>query len=159
MNMKPLEKARAAWGSVLPDWIERLATECGRSSQSKVAAVLDRSGTMVSQVLSKTYPGAQKPTLKDLSLQFYPDAKIGIVGPNGTGKSTLMKIMAGLVEADAGARVIPPGVTVGYMEQEPDLSAFETLGEFAAQRRSVMLHAVHVRGQTHHQMFGLPFFD
>ena len=57
MNMKPLEKARAAWGSVLPDWIERLATECGRSSQSKVAAVLDRSGTMVSQVLSKTYPG------------------------------------------------------------------------------------------------------
>src|SRR3546814_6161429 len=46
--------------------------------------------------LNKTYPGAQKPTLKDLSLQFYPDAKIGIVGPNGTGKSTLMKIMAGI---------------------------------------------------------------
>ncbi len=47
--------------------------------------------SFVMKGLNKTYPGAQKPTLKDLSLQFYPDAKIGIVGPNGTGKSTLMK--------------------------------------------------------------------
>ena len=45
--------------------------------------------------LTKTYPGAPKPVLNGIHLQFYPDAKIGIVGPNGTGKSTLMKIMAG----------------------------------------------------------------
>jgi ATP-binding cassette subfamily F protein uup len=43
-----------------------------------------------------------------------------------------MKVMAGLVEADRGLRVVPPGVTVGYMEQDPDLSAFATLGDFAA---------------------------
>src|SRR3546814_14363980 len=46
--------------------------------------------SFVMKDLSKTYPGAQKPTLNNLSLQFYPDAKIGIVGPNGTGKSTLI---------------------------------------------------------------------
>src|SRR5690606_25617027 len=45
---------------------------------------------------------------------------------------TLMKVMAGLVEPDRGERMLPPGVTVGYMEQEPDLSAHATLGEFAA---------------------------
>ncbi|HLQ17812.1 MAG TPA: ATP-binding cassette domain-containing protein, partial [Tabrizicola sp.] len=49
-----------------------------------------------------------------------------------SGKSTLMKVMAGLVEADQGTRTVPPGVTVGYMEQEPDLSRFATLGDFAA---------------------------
>jgi ATP-binding cassette subfamily F protein uup len=43
-----------------------------------------------------------------------------------------MKVMAGLVEPDRGLRVVPPGVTVGYMEQEPDLSRFATLGDFAA---------------------------
>lgn len=57
MNMKPLETARAAWGPDVPDWIVRLATECGRSSQNKVAAALDRSATMISQVLAKKYPG------------------------------------------------------------------------------------------------------
>ena len=54
------------------------------------------------------------------------------MGRNGSGKSTLMKLMAGLVEADAGERVLPPGVTAGYMEQDPDLSGFATLGDFAA---------------------------
>ena len=43
-----------------------------------------------------------------------------------------MKVMAGLVEPDQGVRVVPPGVTVGYMEQDPDLSGFETLGDYAA---------------------------
>ncbi|MFN3607101.1 MAG: ATP-binding cassette domain-containing protein, partial [Cypionkella sp.] len=45
-----------------------------------------------------------------------------------------MKVMAGLVEADTGQRSIPPGITVGYMEQDPDLSAFATLGDFAQSR-------------------------
>ncbi len=56
MNHKPLETARAAWGSALPDWVERLAIECGRASQNKVAAALDRSATMISQVLANKYP-------------------------------------------------------------------------------------------------------
>lgn len=57
MNPKPLETARAAWGPAMPDWIERLAQECSRSSQAKVATALDRSATMISQVLSRKYPG------------------------------------------------------------------------------------------------------
>ena len=46
--------------------------------------------------MTKTFPGAQKPVLSNISLQFYQGAKIGIVGPNGAGKSTLIKIMAGI---------------------------------------------------------------
>lgn len=57
---------------------------------------------------------------------------MALVGRNGSGKSTLMKVMAGLVEPDQGQRIVPPGVTVGYMEQDPDLSAFATLGDYAA---------------------------
>jgi ATP-binding cassette subfamily F protein uup len=57
---------------------------------------------------------------------------VALVGRNGSGKSTLMKVMAGLAEADAGVRVVPPGITVGYMEQDPDLSGYATLGDYAA---------------------------
>ncbi len=57
--------------------------------------------------------------------------RIALVGRNGSGKSTLMKVMAGLVEPDRGEIVTPAGVTVGYMEQEPDLSGFATLGDYA----------------------------
>ncbi|HCO47612.1 MAG TPA: energy-dependent translational throttle protein EttA, partial [Erythrobacter sp.] len=46
--------------------------------------------------MTKTFPGASKPVLSNISLQFYQGAKIGIVGPNGAGKSTLIKIMAGI---------------------------------------------------------------
>jgi len=54
------------------------------------------------------------------------------VGRNGSGKSTLMKVMAGLVEADSGARVAAPGVSVGYMEQDPSMAGCATLGDYAA---------------------------
>jgi ATP-binding cassette subfamily F protein uup len=80
--------------------------------------------------ISLTFGG--NPVFDDLSLTVQPGDRIALVGRNGSGKSTLMKVMAGLVEADRGTRVIPPGVTVGYMEQEPDLSRFATLGDFAA---------------------------
>jgi ATP-binding cassette subfamily F protein uup len=80
--------------------------------------------------ISLTFGG--NPVFDDLSLTVQPGDRIALVGRNGSGKSTLMKVMAGLVEADRGSRVIPPGVTVGYMEQEPDLSRFATLGDFAA---------------------------
>jgi len=80
--------------------------------------------------ISLTFGG--NPVFDDLSLTVQPGDRIALVGRNGSGKSTLMKVMAGLVEADQGSRVVPPGVTVGYMEQEPDLSRFATLGDFAA---------------------------
>ncbi|MFN4203135.1 MAG: ABC-F family ATP-binding cassette domain-containing protein [Tabrizicola sp.] len=80
--------------------------------------------------ISLTFGGT--PVFEDLSLTVQPGDRIALVGRNGSGKSTLMKVMAGLVEPDRGTRVVPPGVTVGYMEQEPDLSRFATLGDFAA---------------------------
>ncbi|MEY4697990.1 MAG: hypothetical protein RIT14_2418, partial [Pseudomonadota bacterium] len=70
----------------------------------------------------------------DLDLVVQPGDRVALVGRNGSGKSTLMKVMAGLVEPDAGSRVVPPGVSVGYMEQDPDLSGFATLGDYAASK-------------------------
>lgn len=72
--------------------------------------------------LSKTYPGG-KQVLKDISLSFFPGAKIGIVGLNGAGKSTLLKIMAGDVEDFVGEAWAAEGVRVGYLAQEPELDA------------------------------------
>ena len=80
--------------------------------------------------ISLTFGG--DPLFQDLSLVVQPGDRVALVGRNGSGKSTLMKVMAGLVEADRGARVVPQGVTVGYMEQDPDLSGYATLGDFAA---------------------------
>ncbi|MEG3154788.1 energy-dependent translational throttle protein EttA [Sphingomonas sp. RB1R13] len=79
--------------------------------------------------LSKTFPGAPKPVLSNISLQFYSDAKIGIVGPNGTGKSTLMKIMAGRDKEFTGEAWPGEHVTVGYLEQEPQLDPTKTVME------------------------------
>ncbi|MEM1074422.1 MAG: ABC-F family ATP-binding cassette domain-containing protein [Pseudomonadota bacterium] len=73
------------------------------------------------------------PVFENLSLVVQPGDRIALVGRNGTGKSTLMKVMAGLVEADSGTIVRGAGVSVGYMEQDPDLTGFATLGDFAAQ--------------------------
>jgi len=80
--------------------------------------------------ISLTFGG--NPVFDNLDLVVQPGDRVALVGRNGSGKSTLMKVMAGLVEPDAGIRVVPPGVTVGYMEQDPDLSGHATLGDFAA---------------------------
>src|SRR5499433_1852939 len=72
--------------------------------------------------LSKTYPGG-KQVLKDISLSFFPGAKIGVVGLNGAGKSTLLKIMAGELEDYVGEAWAAEGVRVGYLPQEPELHA------------------------------------
>jgi ATP-binding cassette ChvD family protein len=71
--------------------------------------------------MTKTFPGAQKPVLSDINLQFYQGAKIGIVGPNGVGKSTLMKIMAGIDTEYTGEAWPGEYITVGYLAQEPEL--------------------------------------
>jgi ATP-binding cassette ChvD family protein len=72
--------------------------------------------------LSKTYPGG-KTVLKDISLSFYPGAKIGVVGLNGAGKSTLLKIMAGQLDDFIGEAWAAEGISVGYLPQEPVLDA------------------------------------
>ena len=80
--------------------------------------------------ISLTFGG--DPVFADLSLVVQPGDRLALVGRNGSGKSTLMKVMAGLVEADQGTRVVTPGVTVGYMEQDPMMEGFATLGDYAA---------------------------
>jgi ATP-binding cassette ChvD family protein len=79
--------------------------------------------------MTKTFPGAPKPVLNNISLQFYHGAKIGIVGPNGAGKSTLMKIMAGIDTEFSGEAWPGENVTVGYLAQEPQLDPTKTVLE------------------------------
>ncbi len=85
--------------------------------------------SFVMKGMTKTFPGANKPVLNGIHLQFYPDAKIGIVGPNGTGKSTLMKIMAGMDTEFTGEAWAGEGITVGYLAQEPELDPSKTVRE------------------------------
>ena len=80
--------------------------------------------------ISLTFGG--DPVFDGLSLVAHPGDRVALVGRNGSGKSTLMKVMGGLVEPDKGEVIAGPGVSVGYMEQDPDLSGFATLGDFAA---------------------------
>src|ERR1700689_3978600 len=70
--------------------------------------------------LSKVRP-PEKTVLSELTLAFYPGAKIGVLGYNGSGKSTLLRIMAGLDEEYRGEAALAPGATVGMLEQEPRL--------------------------------------
>lgn len=79
--------------------------------------------------MTKTFPGAPKPVLSNISLQFYQGAKIGIVGPNGAGKSTLIKIMAGIDKDYTGEAWPGENITVGYLEQEPQLDTSKTVLE------------------------------
>ncbi|MDD9715449.1 ATP-binding cassette domain-containing protein [Dinoroseobacter sp. PD6] len=71
------------------------------------------------------------PVFAGLDLVIQPGDRVALVGRNGSGKSTLMKVMAGLVEPDTGQVIAAPGTSIGYMEQDPDLSGFPTLGDFA----------------------------
>ena len=78
--------------------------------------------------LSKQYSGGKK-ILEDIHLQFYPDAKIGIVGVNGAGKSTLLRIMAGVDQEFNGEAYAADGAKVGYLAQEPELDADKNVFE------------------------------
>jgi ATP-binding cassette subfamily F protein uup len=80
--------------------------------------------------ISLTFGG--EPVFDNLDLVVQDGERVALVGRNGSGKSTLMKVMAGLVEPDRGDVILPPGQSVGYMEQDPDMSGFATLGDFAA---------------------------
>ncbi|NNL73843.1 MAG: ATP-binding cassette domain-containing protein [Silicimonas sp.] len=79
--------------------------------------------------VSLTFGG--DPVFADLSVVIQNGDRLALVGRNGSGKSTLLKVMAGLVEPDRGERVLSPGDSVGYMEQEPEMTGCATLGDFA----------------------------
>ncbi|MEO9600940.1 energy-dependent translational throttle protein EttA [Parasphingorhabdus sp.] len=79
--------------------------------------------------LTKTFPGAPKPVLDNIHLQFLPGTKIAIIGKNGAGKSTLMKIMSGQDEEFQGEAWAGEGIRVGYLAQEPELDETKTVKE------------------------------
>ena len=79
--------------------------------------------------VSKTYSSTNKQVLKDIYLSFFYGAKIGILGLNGAGKSSLLKIIAGVDKNYQGEVVFAPGYTVGYLEQEPKLDEEKTVIE------------------------------
>jgi energy-dependent translational throttle protein EttA len=69
----------------------------------------------------------KKHILKDISLSFFPGAKIGVLGLNGSGKSTLLKIMAGLDKDIEGEAIPQKGINIGYLSQEPQLDPNKTV--------------------------------
>jgi energy-dependent translational throttle protein EttA len=78
--------------------------------------------------VNKTVP-PKRHILKDISLSFFPGAKIGVLGLNGSGKSTILKIMAGVDKEFEGEAVPMPGIKIGYLEQEPKLNPEQTVRE------------------------------
>jgi energy-dependent translational throttle protein EttA len=90
--------------------------------------------------VGKTVP-PNRQILKDISLSFFPGAKIGILGLNGSGKSTLLRIMAG-VDSDFDGEAAPmPNITIGYLEQEPKLDPQKTVRETVEEGLSALLSA------------------
>ncbi len=73
--------------------------------------------------------GAERQVLANISLSFFPGAKIGVLGSNGSGKSTLLRIMAGKEETSSGVAELAPNATVGLLEQEPELDPTKTVRE------------------------------
>ncbi|MFN2342062.1 MAG: ATP-binding cassette domain-containing protein, partial [Desulfonatronovibrio sp.] len=77
--------------------------------------------------VSKFYD--KKPVLKDISLSYFYGAKIGVLGMNGSGKSSLLKILAGVDQDFQGETILSPGYTIGYLEQEPLANEKRTVRE------------------------------
>ncbi len=78
--------------------------------------------------LVRFYP-PDREVLKGISISMYPGAKIGVIGANGSGKSSLLKIMAGVDDGYTGEARLTPGFTVGYLAQEPELDETKTVLE------------------------------
>ena len=104
--------------------------------------------------VSKTYSSTNKQVLKDIYLSFFYGAKIGILGLNGSGKSSLLKIIAGIDKNYQGEVVFAPNYTVGYLEQEPQLddnkTVIEVVREGAAETVKLLEEFNHIN-----DLFGL----
>ncbi|HLS11187.1 MAG TPA: energy-dependent translational throttle protein EttA [Flavobacteriaceae bacterium] len=105
--------------------------------------------------VSKTYPGAQTPVLKDIYLSFFYGAKIGILGLNGSGKSTLLRIIAGEDTNYRGDVVFSPGYSIGYLEQEPQLDENKTVIEVVKEGVQEVVDVLDEYNKIN-DMFGLP---
>ena len=105
--------------------------------------------------LSKTYSSSNKQVLKDIYLSFFYGAKIGILGLNGSGKSSLLKIIAGVDKNYQGDVVFAPGYTVGYLEQEPQLDDSKTVIEIVREGVAETMAVLEEYNQIN-DLFGLP---
>jgi energy-dependent translational throttle protein EttA len=105
--------------------------------------------------VNKIYSSTNKQVLKDIYLSFFYGAKIGILGLNGSGKSSLLKIIAGLDKNFQGDLVFAPGYTVGYLEQEPQLDENKTVIEIVREG-AAEIYALLDEFNKINDMFGLP---
>ncbi len=105
--------------------------------------------------LSKTYSSSNKQVLKDIYLSFFYGAKIGILGLNGSGKSSLLKIIAGVDKNYQGDVVFAPGYTVGYLEQEPQLDDSKTVIEIVREGVAETMAVLEEYNKIN-DLFGLP---
>ncbi len=105
--------------------------------------------------VSKTYSSTNKQVLKDIYLSFFYGAKIGILGLNGSGKSSLLKIIAGVDKNYQGDVVFAPGYKVGYLEQEPQLDETKTVIEIVREGAAEIFALLDEFNKIN-DMFGLP---
>jgi sulfate-transporting ATPase len=105
--------------------------------------------------LSKTYSSSDKQVLKNIYLSFFYGAKIGILGLNGSGKSSLLKIIAGVDKNYQGDVVFAPGYTVGYLEQEPQLDDEKTVIEIVREGVAETMSVLDEYNKIN-DLFGLP---
>ena len=84
----------------------------------------------------------QREVLKDISLSYFYGAKIGVLGLNGSGKSSLLKILAGVDQSFEGKTVLAPGYTIGYLEQEPLVNEMRTVREVVEEGAQELVNLV-----------------
>ncbi|RYZ90184.1 MAG: energy-dependent translational throttle protein EttA [Proteobacteria bacterium] len=107
------------------------------------------------QKVSKSYQSSDKQVLKNIYLSFFYGAKIGILGLNGSGKSSLLRIIAGVDKNYQGDVVFQPGYTVGYLEQEPQLDENKTVIEIVREGVAETMAVLDEFNKINDQ-FGLP---
>lgn len=118
----PLRTGRGAYNSRIPIPTQRrFAPRCFRLRSSQMSQFI-----CTMQGVSKTVP-PKRQIIKDISLSFFPGAKIGLLGLNGAGKSTVLRIMAGVDTDFTGEARPQAGIKVGYLEQEPRLNPEQTV--------------------------------
>ena len=106
--------------------------------------------------VSKIYE--KKPVLKDIYLSYFYGAKIGVIGLNGSGKSSLLKILAGVDAEFLGKTILSPGYTVGYLEQEPRLDDNKTVRQIVEQGVQSTMDLIHEYNEIN-EKFAEPMSD